>query len=267
MRFKELTESYIKIDDEKIRDIVKSNLTVINDYCQNKQFIYRGMKTSNIYEFGTTADLSRRASNTYNIVNKLTEVLPSWQDWPKRTKSFICSTSISYTKGYGQSFRVIPLKHTGFAISNREDFWYMLPNNFPGTVSNFNEIIHDILLKVRVSLKMWDIDPDLLDDNPLDLIDTLDKISNIYKNNQEIKNKLALTYNENLLLTQIANKGIKEFLNTELDPNKNGKLIYEVSNLPTGMHEVWFEGEALFINDYHWLEFKKVVNEISRTFK
>lgn len=101
------------------------------------QPIFRGLKkfrysegNENYPNFIKVApsQFNREAANTFNFYIELMDNSPYWESYPKRSESIICSTSHSYAEGYGDVFRVIPLKENStFAVCSDEDIFTSFP--------------------------------------------------------------------------------------------------------------------------------------------
>jgi hypothetical protein len=95
-----------------------------------KEPIYRGLKGFEIQKedgsypnaFITKPSESIRPSAAY--YNILIDNLPEWKDYPKRSKSLICSTDTRGAGSYGEVYRVIPLIE-GFklGVCPTHDLW------------------------------------------------------------------------------------------------------------------------------------------------
>ena len=86
------------------------------DFSWNDTPIYRGVKLmsnevnhNDVMLFNPKA-IERKSANTNNFYTWIVDDLDSWKDYPKRSKSLICSNSTS-TRAYGPLYRVIPFKN------------------------------------------------------------------------------------------------------------------------------------------------------------
>jgi hypothetical protein len=93
--------------------------------------IWRGTKKSSksgIYHPGSG---ERTSANTQNFYTLLIDSNPLNKDYPKRSKSFICSTrrggAESYAYSDGGLFRIFPFDSTKIGAVNKEDFWNLRP--------------------------------------------------------------------------------------------------------------------------------------------
>jgi hypothetical protein len=248
MRYLELLESGHYINkNESILDEFKQEII---DYMKKENFIYRGMPSADEFLLGDSTIKKRVSVFSYNYINMLTEVLPSWEGWPARTESFMCSTSPEYSKKFGFNvYIVIPLNVSKFAVCKSNDF------NFSAMkVKQFNQFI----TFVEQSTIMDDITDNYnLDESPYDFINYLEEFN---------KRTSHLTYDdlaqyipprpeyqrEILLLRQY---GAIKYLDIRLNPALANNLVNSLSNIQSGFgaKEVWFSGRALMISTREWM--------------
>jgi hypothetical protein len=281
MRYKEIIResAYSNITDiDKIIDQYYDVLSSITPF-------YRGMIPSNGYILGDGTQLKRAASETLNYVNILSSYLPSWQGWPSRDKSFICSNRTSFLSRYGTIYMVYPLEYQTIAVSSMSDFWGTMPDGyynkplynmpFKLDVEDFNQIINNIIINCQI----------LTDDtvkptgdeqfNPVSLITTLTNIVDFLK-------KLELDFSPQTLLSYLRTKGIHinekmaavlydmislgtmHSLNSALDPEQLNTIIDFKSNphVPGSSREVWFSGKALFVHNENHAEFVEKLKSV-----
>jgi hypothetical protein len=257
MRYKEIIESYESQGDE----LLIQYKDAIDDYIKEQKFIYRGMKNSYPVIFADGSKLDRKAANTSNYVNKLTEVLPSWQNWPKRTKSFICSGEHSSADGYGWVYHVIPLENQKIGSCGTNDFWLTIPNHleFHIEVNDFNNFIEKVIDVAR-HIRGREYAPKT-DDYVQNIFDSLDLVLNVYNTeDKELRNKLlnSLGHFRYNLLGSIAEnfKGMKpiEWLSKCLDPSVKCELYNSKNEIKSTEYELWLSGKVLFISNERFQE-------------
>jgi hypothetical protein len=64
---------------------------------------------------------SQQVSNHYTI---LMDESPYYKNYPKRRSSIICTTNISQTTNYGETFAIYPIDNTVIAVCPEYDIWY-----------------------------------------------------------------------------------------------------------------------------------------------
>lgn len=87
--------------------------------------IYRGTTTleKNAAFFIQPSKFQRQSRNTSNHYTLLVDGSPEWKDYPKRSKSVICTSDEYYARHYGQAFRVFPVDGSKIGICPSSDFW------------------------------------------------------------------------------------------------------------------------------------------------
>lgn len=121
--------------DEKV-DILKILKNRCSEFLKSsKEPIYRGFKHSSSPWFISQPSKYERKSKlgaSGNVYTVLMDNLNSWQKFPKRSRSLICSTSGSTAKNYGQVYLVIPFDGAKWGVCPDEDIW----NSFDNTLED-----------------------------------------------------------------------------------------------------------------------------------
>jgi predicted kinase len=278
-----LYESYTVITDDKIESVIKQYLPVIKKYIDRDSYIYRGMIRTNSYVLVNGDNIDRVASETHNFVNSLTSYLPSWQGWPKRTNSIICTTSLDKANYFGNAYVVIPLTNQEIAFSKKSDFWQAFKRS---TYPNINV---DGLNKLFVNLLRWfdpqKVDAFSLEKDPVEFIKALERVREYFITKTKGKDDLSSaiidiqqtetdvniinkSYFANFIIDLIEANSAKEFLNNLLDPSIQNTLLHNFSEIPKTetSNEIWFTGKALCVHIVDFLKFvdkvKKLANKI-----
>lgn len=104
----------------------------------NKTPLYRGFDDSeNAIKFGdSNAGNARASANTKNYYTLWVD--DRWNKFPKRSRSFICSSSEAYAGGYGSPALVIPFDSANVAICPSDDFWNSFESNQYPTLQSLN---------------------------------------------------------------------------------------------------------------------------------
>lgn len=247
MKWNELNEAsgYDVVDGngvlKKYHDVIKSYVEARGD-----NPIYRGMKDTGAYVLGTGNEISRRSANTENYYTLIVDTDPAWSNYPKRSKSFICSTSLNRSLGYGSLYVVIPLEHQSIGVCSEIDFWESFGDPSPADI---NSALYDLSRETGIPLSS---------SNSSALKEDLDKISKSLVTHQNIKIPYDIDYigfrrGDNLW------KAYADFM----EPSKNGFTITnDVASIPDN-REVWMSGNVLFIKSDTYL--KEIVPMFSNT--
>lgn len=103
----------------------------ITAYYKGKNAIYRGMKNIGDVAVADGNKIKRQSAyaqnNLYTML--MSEILPSWREYPKRSNSFICTNSTKYSNYYGTDrYHIIPLENQKIAVCSDSDIWGAFPN-------------------------------------------------------------------------------------------------------------------------------------------
>jgi hypothetical protein len=269
---KNINESYTRIKNNNIDDIIDRYSSVIEKYVNDGVKIYRGMEFSGEYLIGDTTGMYRKASDISNYVNMLTGYLPSWNEWPARTESFICSTNRDSAKKYGSVYIVIPLTYNKIGVCKEPDFWDSLPVNIEYDHNEKEYDIPALCFAITDFLFLGQFlgvsAPSKIDTDPTLFFNTISKIiktaNEKYPNIQDIrpllvKNKISSS-NYNFIINLLQLTDVKRYFNMILNPSSTNELIDDSSSLlkyKGNKHEVWMSGKALFIDIDTWHKFRE----------
>lgn len=293
-----LTENIKDVVDEKylIKELTsgkfKNNLKYVYYIAKNVQktdlpqgLIYRGMIDSFVNTnpvtllHYSTERVSAYTSNKYNIL--VSKYLPSWKDYPKRNKSFICSTDIERAGVYTEDSDpciIVPTDDARIGICSSYDFWFSFPHiqktlnitsmdgfnralqifmtnisrifsidiSHVGTDLSEEDISEKEILSIAKFLK--DITPNELKNKKIEYENDLSvekpkllPFDNIHK---YIINNINVSKNKNIDLMQI--------LDDLLNPHTNDFTIGDFrDSIEHENSEVWMEGPAILISNIH----------------
>lgn len=94
------------------------------DYLKRGNFIFRGVTNDNGIMLGNPGKGKDRVSkNTHNLYTLWIDNHPSFKDFPKRSKSFICTTNVRYAGEYGLPYIVIPKDASDAGVCPSSDIW------------------------------------------------------------------------------------------------------------------------------------------------
>lgn len=243
--------------------------TAIEQY-KNGVVLYRGLKKPKDSLTYSDSTKSVRASafaksNQYTI---WVDNHPSWKDFPKRSRSFICSTNYHTARHFGIPHIVFPIGDPKFGICPVSDFQLSFPyayknynfgvlslnNQISSLVDQYSEKIYhtyDELLKALAELqKRYDDLKDRglikawLSKEPKKQEQAFDLMS---PEERRFTHQLV-DPNSNGGIFQV-NHSIFDSLSYALDPYKNGFKIEDFSEMKfLDNKEVWFSGKAYFVS-------------------
>ena len=237
--FSPLKESYSVVspdDYEKYHDVIK-------EYIANGYIIYRGMENTGALVLGSGNDMERRAANTQNYVNTLVDyILPAWSDFPKRSKSFICSTSLQDAENFGDRiFVVIPLEGQKIAFSPSSDFW----EAFDWDVDSLNAMLASFFHKAAKAGYIDQKYTKLVNHIPPQELQALIKRLSMLSN-EEIKDIAKSVDYDDFYGDVMDAGGLEKFLINTLSP-ADFNIINAPAKFPPVNVEVWMSGKVLFV--------------------
>ena len=127
---------YTKLDKETVRQLVKSEYSEAYNRYKYECYMFRGVsnreknliKNFKILKPGLRVTAGGVKRNSYTRL--LSDILPSWKDFPPRNKSFICSTSSGYALNYtgkkpkfDNVYVVLPKNVANIGICPTVDIW------------------------------------------------------------------------------------------------------------------------------------------------
>lgn len=219
-------------NSKPIKHIVKKdeifnllNTTYSDSFCnwKNNSKIYRGsVDIGKCCILETGKRKSKQISNIYTIL--LSYILPSWREYPKRSRSFICTTNIDIARTYinntGRLYYVFPENNSKIGICPSYDIW-----------RSFLYLQHESEYKI----------PDLVD-IILDFIDFfLNYFNNSRENNKKYIKNLFATENiyDILNIFSTINKKIKSITSNILSKlYKNKDLYWLYSNICNNKYDI-----------------------------
>lgn len=200
--------------------------------------IYKGIqksfnsKNSNFYLTDPSKKI-RKSRNTQNYYTLLLDNLPSWEGYPKRSQSLICTSSYSKATRYGEVYIVLPFNNSQIAICPYNDIW----NSFPLLISSlgyFNAMFNNHVIP---------------DKNYIDFIGLCFTMKNYLIRDFKDQAKHELM-SQLISLFKKANspKDIENAFNKIFDPIKNGFTKGKIGNIEIPLNrEIWTDGKAYLI--------------------
>lgn len=142
--------------NEKV-DILKILKTRCSEFLKaSKSPIYRGFNGGNTPWFISQPSKHERTSKkdaSGNVYTLLIDNLNSWQKFPKRSKSLICTTDQYTAENYGNVYLVIPFDSAKWGVCPEADIWdsfNTLEDVFDtSTLQDFNPRFNDLAISLQ----------------------------------------------------------------------------------------------------------------------
>jgi len=248
-------KSMVKLTEDEAFDYVIKNC---NEWLEYPVKIGRRIQTTENCFYSKPVDrISRDCENYYTLIM---DNAPEWKDYPKRSKSFICS--LLYSNMNGNAFVVIPNDNSIWGVCNEVDIYDSFINGMDAAgwmteaADNFVDRILDISKKFNVELSQTNYE---------DLhkgIDEIEKKLKEFKNNRhgvEVKyiGEDDIDYEEDFInfMSKNAWKKLLHIFSPEINRFKllNLQQLYQRGKY--GIHntrnEIWSESTCLFIQGQH----------------
>jgi hypothetical protein len=217
----------ISISKERAIDEIGNNCVKnFRFFLKKKEWLYRGVEIYKDFLFvDSNKGKERKSANIHtNYYTLLIDNLPSWKNYPLRSRSIICSTDERYAKSYGTPYVVIPYDNTNIAIAPEDDLWDSFPKLFKlGSLGQFNDYLEHLFIKY---------DLDVFNNDYGSLKDALIQINSFgYKDRYDI----------------FDSKDVMKTLDKLMSPDYNGFKL-GLKNMSFGK-EVWIQGKSILINN------------------
>jgi len=226
-----------------ILDVVKKCSKIVNIYKKTNIYYFRGIEDFNSnYGFVQPSKFTRESAfasrNTYTV---LLDNLPSWKDYPKRSKSIIMTTDLNEALSRGGSYAVFPVDNANIGICPSYDIWF----SFPLLAKRFHlEGLDDFIrfmykINMYIGKSKYDIDKweDLK--KLLSIVPNADNINHWGFNNKETLYDQIIPY---------------------LDPKKNGfKIISTNKMIKSKNRECWTDANCYLLSSFDLMHFIKEV--------
>lgn len=215
--------------------------------------IFRGSPNPYPILYNDPTSYERVSRNTSNELTLLmSHVLPSWQSWPKRSRSLICSnhfgTASSYSRNQG-AYIVLPLGDPDIAIVPGGDLW----DSFKMYPPDFNQNFDDIFRTFRLVVPTAKWPAKIV--TPQDMVQVLKTYDAIIQKNPDIIETLrdeisgSRLHGIATMLDLVTSGNSISSLDTFLSPTSNEftKVKYKDFFATGANNEIWFSGPAVLI--------------------
>lgn len=279
------SKTVIVNDEEKLHHLLKTDYSQAVEQFKDNHRIYRGVRNYQGPYFVKIPGI-RKSQNTQNSYTRLfSGLLPSWDMYPPRNKSFICTTELSRTRGYisendftrGQ-YIILPKNNAKIGICSFMDIWDSFISLYEDyglyTLENINYMIYDFIETVSLENKniphhsgdiiamfLYDSDETIKSYFKMLAKHTEKNIDKIIKKvEEEDKEHRVSRFTKTIIRDMNELKNIKDpynlltMLDRILDPERNKFRLTTINNFKLTEEEnkrgreVWTDSPCLFIN-------------------
>ena len=232
----------------------------------NDTYIYRGDNSISIHAAEVIPG-KRKSENTYNVYTRLfSDILPSWKQYPKRNRSFICSTNFVYAKSYVNRdlnvYYMLPKNDITIGVCSNDDIWGSFPMLREYDIRSLNSFVSDFIRLLTLFTNMDRIDTVNIFDHGStqkvkSLLNDIEYAIKKYDGNDEwINSNLeADQFNRYIVTTLKNNPDLslislldKSLLNPVANKFKLLNNITELSTIGQDSREIWFSGQCLMVS-------------------
>lgn len=231
--------------------------------------IWRGFRReviSGIYDPGSG---QRESENTANFYTVFFDENPKNRNWPKRSKSFICSTDKITAAHFARrraATLVLPFDNTPIGVVNESDLWdtaisFTLKFNsiekvFTDEIENFNFLFSDFYARIDNEFTSLNQTMQDIRDNPGQIYKSLTSKGDVNISDFSVEED---TGEEDSFKQSVADQ-FADQLTEMYNLSKRGCTLTKINNLDVKSSEVWFQGKCILVSDAD-------LGEIMRHFK
>jgi hypothetical protein len=233
-------------------------------------YIIRGMDSGygNYTNYFFVNNIRGRVSaNTSNEYTTIIDNSPAWAEYPKRSRSLICTTSsnLEYARDFGDPFIILPTPDTKIAVCSKYDFWDSFPvvssllekakySEFNNQMSLFNDAVRSIFDAAKFKLSE--------SNTSFERLKRALNVGTVYLRDPDSPH---VSSEDKVFFKSVINgtETMLEFVERILNPNSNRFKLVKYNELPTLKNknlELWLEGPVLAFGCYDittWSEIKR----------
>jgi len=113
-------------------------------FLDSDKVLYRGAPYGGDYYHIDPKTGTRESANTSNEYTLIMDNDPRWKDYPKRSKSLICTTSTRKTNHYGNTYMVFAKDGSRYGVCPTDDLWQSF-STFKGlSMGSVNHYLRDL---------------------------------------------------------------------------------------------------------------------------
>lgn len=224
-----------------------------NKYFKEEQGIWRGVKS---YTYGNIVVMTpgtRISQNVNNLYTRLmSEILPEWKEYPKRSNSFVCTNSEGLSSFYGDSHLVLPENGANIGICPKADIW----DSFRLTLNHTSipEFVADMIEILSIATKKSEnkINEILINGTTEEIIKAFDKATKYVHTSAGLFYCISADYE--LFNEFDSNKKLTllEYVQKKLDPVKNGFVSTTIEQYKLDSYkqcELWTDATCLMVKE------------------
>lgn len=227
--------------DEAIR-LIKQNCKQALKGIENGNYIFRGEDSMQEEYYSMKSQGVRVSRNTDNYYTLIVDNSKRWSEYPKRSKSFICTTNFESARSYGMVYTVLPYDGAKIGMAPSNDFWNSFRKSGIGSMDDdFNYFISRILKNNDIPVS---------DKSYKEIIDAFKEFDRQIESGElNFQEALGTMGFETIWFAARYQKtnSFLEAVEEALDPTKNGFKVVSPGHTGTGDREVWMDSNCVFL--------------------
>lgn len=235
------------LNEEEAKTLLKKNCKqALNGYTKGNM-LYRGNKLVTKPYLQYKPKGVRASRNTSNYYTLLISNSSKWKSYPRRDKSFICTSSFSYAISYGTPYGVFPYDGAVVGVASTRDFWgsFMKSMALGTDMDDWNMMFKDMFSSLRISIN---------DDKYSSVTKAMNEFDSRMKSGkltmdmvQNAMTEGGYALKEWAWFKDVYKGSFLEVVDKTLDPNTNGFQLMKVGGNYPDNKECWVSSECIFV--------------------
>jgi len=155
MRLKQfiLQESRSRVisEDEAYSIIEKNCKKAIKAYFKDIK-MWRGIHNKNPYLYIDPKKFTRKSKDNDNYYTLINDNASCWKDYPKRSQSIVCSTSMRDSQDYGSPYIVLPYDGAKIGVAPAFDYWSSFIDELDMNLNDFVLTLKKVFKSLNIPL-------------------------------------------------------------------------------------------------------------------
>ena len=193
---------------------------------------------------------SAGTGNEYTLL--ISEILPSWRNYPKRNYCIICAGNRSSAKEYQEPGRaiycVLPKNGASIAIAPTADMWYSFPRLKKYGIDTLDDFNRELVLFLSSASGMPQTAIEQMFQDS-DVPTVLQLFKDIEAHAKTLKRTPSRKFDDFLISGLNIGEPLTMLLDRLLSPDANGFLVCRISELAEIKTEAWTSSECLFLDE------------------
>lgn len=240
------------VDDMSyVQKLLSSDFSEAFRLWKNGVRLYRSSTDKGIVDLATPFfRTSAGTGNEYTLL--ISEILPSWQNYPKRNYCIICAGNRSSAEEYQEPGRavycVLPKNGASIAIAPTADMWYSFPILRKYRIETLDDFNRKLVLFLSSASGMpQNAIEQMFQDSDVPAVIKLFK--DIETDAKTLKRTSSRKFDDFLISGLNIGESLTMLLDRLLSPDANGFSVCRISEVAEVKTEVWTSSDCLFLDE------------------